>query len=169
MPNLINKTEVIEDTWTQVDSFESLTSASGTMQDKSNVLLPWSVFTETLLATGVNPAATLNIGVIVPNTTSPEEILANKDALGLIAIEFPVFTDGRGYSLARILRESGYTGELRATGDVLPDQLFYMARCGFDTFSLKSDKDAATALQHFQTFSVTYQAAEDIKQPIYHR
>lgn len=53
-----------------------------------------------------------------------------------IEIEFPKFMDGRGFSQARLLRENGYSGPLRAVGDVLVDQLFYMRRCGFDQFEL---------------------------------
>jgi uncharacterized protein (DUF934 family) len=61
--------------------------------------------------------------------------------LPLIAIRFPVFTDGRGYSLARLLRgRHGYAGELRAVGDVLRDQLYFLQRCGFDSFALRADQ-----------------------------
>jgi sulfite reductase (NADPH) hemoprotein beta-component len=85
------------------------------------------------------------------------------DALGivrLIAIHFPVFSDGRGYSLARILREQmGYKGELRAIGDVLRDQLFLMRRCGFDSFEMRADRNAADALPGLTDFSFAYQRA----------
>ena len=57
------------------------------------------------------------------------------EQLRLVEVDFPSFMDGRGYSAARILREAGYTGELRAVGDVLVDQLFDMRRCGFDAFA----------------------------------
>jgi uncharacterized protein (DUF934 family) len=90
--------------------------------------------------------------------------------LPLIAIEFPVFKDGRGYTTARLLRERyGFKGELRAVGDVLRDQLFYMQRCGFDAFELKPGKDIQGALQAFQEFSVTYQAAADDPRPLFRR
>ncbi|HCZ13184.1 MAG TPA: oxidoreductase, partial [Candidatus Accumulibacter sp.] len=73
---------------------------------------------------------------------------------------FPKFTDGRSYSTARLLRERyRYTGEIRALGDVLQDQLFYMRRCGIDAFALRADKDIEQALAGLRTFSDSYQAA----------
>jgi uncharacterized protein (DUF934 family) len=70
------------------------------------------------------------------------QLLPFLDRLSLIEIDFPVFGDGRGYSAAQILREAGYTGELRASGDVLLDQLAYMRRCGFDAFAPDSPINA---------------------------
>ena len=79
-----------------------------------------------------------------------------------IAVTFPKFTDGRGYSTASVLRgRLGYEGPLRATGDVLPDQVFYMARVGFDQLELRSDKSAQTAIDALSAFSVRYQASTD--------
>lgn len=80
----------------------------------------------------------------------------------LIAVHFPAFTDGRGYSTARLLRERyGFGGELRATGDILRDQLYELDRCGFDSFLLREDQDLAEALRAFDDFSEAYQAAAD--------
>ena len=79
-------------------------------------------------------------------------------------------TDGRGYSTARLLRERyGYQGEIRAIGDVLQDQLFLMARCGFDAFALRADKSIEKALAAFETFKAPYQAAVDQPQPLFRR
>lgn len=90
--------------------------------------------------------------------------------LPLIAVEFPRFTDGRGYSLGRLLRERhGYRGELRAVGNVLRDQLFYMHRCGFDAFELQPGKSLQEALEAFGELSVRYQAAVDEPQPLFRR
>lgn len=90
--------------------------------------------------------------------------------LAVVAIEFPGFKDGRGYSAARLLRERfGYRGEIRAVGDVLRDQLFYMERCGIDAFELKPGKDLEGALQAFSEFSVTYQGASDDPRPLFRR
>ena len=89
-------------------------------------------------------------------------MLANDfDQLALIAVRFPKFTDGRGYSIARLLRRLGWKGELRAVGDVLRDQLFYMTRCGFDAFALRDDQDPQVALTAFSDFTVPYQPAID--------
>jgi uncharacterized protein (DUF934 family) len=108
-------------------------------------------------------------GVVLSSSQTADQIQA-LESLPLVAIEFPKFGDGRGYSTARLLRERfGYQGELRAVGDVLRDQLFYMARCGIDSFALKSGKDAEGALQAFEEFSVTYQAGADDPRPLFRR
>ncbi|KAK76349.1 DUF934 domain-containing protein, partial [Bordetella holmesii] len=70
----------------------------------------------------------------------------------------PVYTDGRGYSLAQLLRRNfGWKGELRAVGDVMIDTIYYQARVGFDSFLVKPGHDPQQALQAFKTFSVRYQ------------
>lgn len=109
------------------------------------------------------------VGLRLRSSEAPENILALEQA-PLIAIEFPSFTDGRGYSNARLLRDRfGYRGELRAVGDVLRDQLFYMARVGIDSFALKAGKDIEGALAAFADFSVTYQASADEPRPLFRR
>ncbi|MBB3189107.1 DUF934 domain-containing protein [Halomonas cerina] len=88
----------------------------------------------------------------------------------LVAIDFPKFTDGRGYSIARLLRERyGYTGQIRAVGDVLIDQLFYMSRCGFDAFLLREDQVVEDALKALDTFSLSYQPGTDDPEPLFRR
>ncbi|MFD2189978.1 DUF934 domain-containing protein [Pistricoccus aurantiacus] len=88
----------------------------------------------------------------------------------VIAIDFPAFTDGRGYTLARQLRERyGYRGEIRAVGDVLIDQLFYMHRCGFDAFLLREDQVVEDALNAQHTFSLSYQISIDTPEPLFLR
>ena len=85
-------------------------------------------------------------------------------------VNFPQFTDGRGYSIARLLRERyGWRGELRAIGDVLRDQLFYLSRCGFDAFALRDDQDPHAALTAFDDFSEAYQASVERPQPLFRR
>lgn len=110
------------------------------------------------------------VGVWLDVTEGPEAIASDLAAFSVIAVNFPKFTDGRGYSTGRLLRERfGYQGELRAIGDVLHDQLFLMARCGFDAFALKEGKDIAKALAAFETFKTPYQAAVDQTQPLFRR
>lgn len=90
--------------------------------------------------------------------------------VSLVAINFPKFGDGRGYTKARLLRERfGYKGELRAVGEVLADQLQYMLRCGFDSFALAEGKDVAAAIRAMTDFTITYQAATDDPRPLYRR
>jgi len=109
------------------------------------------------------------VGVRLRSDELPEQIEA-LDRVPLIAVEFPKFADGRGYSSARLLRDRfGYKGELRAVGDVLRDQLFYMARVGFDSFALKAGKDIEGALLAFDDFSVSYQPAADDQRPLFRR
>ena len=97
-----------------------------------------------------------------------EDVAQYLDQFSLLALEFPAFKDGRCYSHARLLRDRyHYQGDLRAVGDVLRDQLFYMLRCGFSSFFIRGDKDIEDALNALKDFSVTYQAAADDKPPIY--
>jgi uncharacterized protein (DUF934 family) len=87
-----------------------------------------------------------------------------------VAIVFPVFTDGRGYSQATLLRKRlGYTGRLRAVGDVLVDQVNYMARAGFDEIELREDQSLEAARKALTQFSAHYQAAQDGSVPVWQR
>jgi uncharacterized protein (DUF934 family) len=98
-------------------------------------------------------------------------MLAGKvNEVPLIAVNFPRFVDGRGYSIGRLLRERfGYEGDMRAIGDVLLDQLQFMKRCGFSTFVLRADKDSSEAARYLDFFSQTYQAAWDTDLPLFRR
>ena len=106
--------------------------------------------------------------VWIDGATDTEALLDDLDSFDLIALDFPAFKDGRSYSHARLLKQRyNFKGELRAIGDVLQDQLFYMLRCGFDSFQLKEGKDAEAALKGFNDFTVRYQAAADDAVPVY--
>jgi uncharacterized protein (DUF934 family) len=110
------------------------------------------------------------VGVRLRSDQEAKELADLLPDLALVAVEFPGFKDGRGYTTARLLRERfGFRGELRAVGDVLRDQLFYMERCGFDSYELKAGKDIEGALQAFSEFSVTYQGATDDPRPLFRR
>ncbi|HEX5125137.1 MAG TPA: DUF934 domain-containing protein [Rhodocyclaceae bacterium] len=88
----------------------------------------------------------------------------------IIAVHFERFADGRGYSIATMLRlRYGYKNELRAFGDVLRDQLFLMKRCGFNAYQIRADRSAEDALPSLQDFSEPYQGAVDITQPLWRR
>jgi uncharacterized protein (DUF934 family) len=85
-------------------------------------------------------------------------------------VEFPQFGDGRGYSTARLLREKhGFRGELRAIGDILRDQLYYLRQCGFDTFALQPGRNVAEALAAFDDFRDNYQATVAQPVPLFRR
>ena len=89
------------------------------------------------------------------------------DRLRLVEIDFPKFRDGRGFSSARILREMGYTGEIKATGDVLLDLVFFMRRCGFDSFAPTAPFDAADVEAALNRYPYVYQHAADAAIPIW--
>jgi uncharacterized protein (DUF934 family) len=99
----------------------------------------------------------------------PEELYDYLEQLQLIVINFPVFTDGRGFSYARSLREQGYAGELRAAGNFIRDQLTYLRRCGFDAFQMSDDSRLEAALASLSDFSEYYQAAADQPLPLFRR
>ena len=100
----------------------------------------------------------------------PAAFAAGLDDVTRVEVNFPSFTDGRGYSIARLLRERhGYGGELRAVGDVQRDQVFYLARCGFDAFQLREGEDAEAALAALGDFSEAYQASVERPQPLFRR
>ena len=102
------------------------------------------------------------IGIFLRSDQSPEKIGESMDRFSLVAIDFPVFTDGRGFSYARILREQlGYKGELRAVGDVRRDQYLYMLRCGFNAFEMKKDSDLEDWNDAAKEFSAFYQVTGD--------
>lgn len=110
------------------------------------------------------------VGVWFDSHEEPELLAEQIQSLPVIAVNFPQFTDGRGYSTGRLLRERfGFMGELRAIGDVLRDQLFYMARCGFNAFAVRADRCIHDALHGLTDFSETYQAAADQPQPLFRR
>lgn len=94
-------------------------------------------------------------------------LIPHLDQVTLIDISFPTFRDGRGYSAARILREAGYAGELRASGDVLVDQLLYMRRCGFDSFAPAAPISAAATTTALSHFDAVYQRAADGQVPVW--
>ena len=95
------------------------------------------------------------------------ELVPHRERLALVEVNFPAFGDGRGYSSARILREAGYDGELRAVGDVLVDQLAYMRRCGFDAFEPDQQFDMDDVKAAFERWPEVYQNAADDRTPIW--
>ena len=110
------------------------------------------------------------LGVWLASNERPEDLKGDLDRFDVIAVDFPRFADGRGYSIAYNLRARlGYTGELRAIGDVLRDQLFYMQRVGFDSFAPRPDKNIYDALKGLTDFSETYQTSFDQKLPLFRR
>jgi uncharacterized protein (DUF934 family) len=109
-------------------------------------------------------------GIVLSTADDPAAIAADLDRISTIVIEFPQFTDGRGYSTARLLRERyGFKGEIRAAGEVLRDNLFYLSRCGFDSFVLSDQSKLDEALSGLSDFSDGYQASVERPQPLFRR
>tara|TARA_B110000046_G_scaffold183991_1_gene221375 strand:+ start:1223 stop:1711 length:489 start_codon:yes stop_codon:yes gene_type:complete len=144
-----------------------LVSADTDTPVQGDILLPVSQWQEQRDALANHPGA---VGVWID---SHEEIEAFVDAildLPVIAINFPKFVDGRGFSLARLLRERyEYCGEIRAIGQIIRDQLFFMQRCGFNAFAFETELDLVEAIKSLQDFSDAYQVAVDQPQPLFKR
>lgn len=148
MISVIKDRQLVDDAWIWFKEPEQTMPHAGTA-----LILPW----QSWLGSG---AALLRQGYRIGLWLAPETSLTELEqrwpellALPLLAIHFPSFTDGRGYSLARDLRRLGYRGELRAIGEVLRDQLFFLERCGFNAFALAPGQDPQAALAAFNAYS----------------
>ena len=110
------------------------------------------------------------LGLVLAADDEPARAVPFFPHVTLIGVQFPKFTDGRGYSTAVLLRTRlGWRGELRAVGDVLQDQLYALRRVGFDSFALRSGRDPQAALAGFTPFSGAYQGSVDDPRPAYAR
>ncbi|MFJ4289160.1 DUF934 domain-containing protein [Cupriavidus sp. NPDC089707] len=163
---------IVEDNWTVLRATEaqplSEERIAAAVQGQDAVLFPLSVWkaNEALLA-GRDAART---GVWLAPEDEPGDAVAYFDRVSLVAVDFPVFRDGRGFSTAYLLRTRyKWEGQLRAIGDVLRDQLNFMKRCGFDAFAVRADKNIEDAIKGFTEFTVTYQASVDEPLPLFRR
>lgn len=159
MATLIKNKRILADSWQQLKP-----AAEGGLPNVAltgDWMVPMAMWTEQRTQLSQRSVHGGRNGVLLENTDDPRVLVEDFDKLALIAVRFPKFTDGRGYSIARLSRRLGWQGELRAVGDVLRDQLFYMTRCGFDAFELRQDQDAQAALTAFSDFSAPYQPAID--------
>jgi uncharacterized protein (DUF934 family) len=163
MTTLIKDRALAANTWR---TLQADAAQSGELPAGEDLIVPlplWITQRVALLA------RTGRTGVWLRPSDDPAALVTAPPLPDLIAVHFPVFSDGRGYSTARLLRERhGFRGELRAIGDVLRDQLFELARCGFDAFELRADQDAPQALKAFDDFTEVYQAATD-RGPLFER
>ena len=166
MSKIIKNGQIIDDGWQVLKLAEEQTAEAITLPD-APTLLPlavWLARKDEILA-GKQP-----VGIWLESNEGPETIANDLAHFTVIGVNFPKFADGRGYSTARLLRERfAYTGEIRALGDVLRDQLFLLKRCGFDAFAVRQDKDIEAALAGLTAFSESYQTAVDQPQPLFRR
>lgn len=162
---IIKNREVVQDDWTVLrlnagDTAQTVDVPAG------KVIVPLKVWQAQ--ADALNARA--DLGVWLESCDRPEALLQDIERFAVIAVDFPAFGDGRGYTIAYLLRERlGYKAELRAIGDVLRDQMFYMQRAGFNAFAPRKDRDINEALKGLSDFSEAYQASSDQKLPMYRR
>lgn len=165
MPKLIKDGAIAHDRWTllkEATGPEVLQVLLG-----KNLIVPlrfWKEYRQELNEYSGEIAVWLN------SDEDVAEIADHLPQLSLVALNFPVFSDGRSYSNARALRQRyDYQGEIRAIGDVARDQLFYMSRCGFDAFELRYDQDEELCLQAFNDFKTTYTSTVTEPLPLFKR
>lgn len=156
---IIKDGKIVQDDWRHIADAESLPSGKFTV-----TFARWQADKENLQSVGVE------LGLRLRGEDPIEAVAEELNRFGLITIEIPAMADGRGFSLARLLRERyGYTGELRARGDFIRDQMFFLARVGVNAFEAPPGQDLAALLPALSEFTVKYQAAADEKQPLYRR
>jgi len=129
-----------------------------TLPDTADIIVPFKVLLADWKALRARPG---RLGVDFANVERAEALKTFIADLDLVAVVFPSFTDGRGFSLARALRRLGFAGELRATGNVLPDQLAFLIQVGFDAVATSPRFAPETWLKAAGAMSLAYQAAPD--------
>ena len=166
MAKIIKNGQIVDDAWLVLKLSEEQAPESVALPD-TPTLLPlavWLAHKDEILA------RKQPVGIWLESNEGPESIANDLKHFTIIGVNFPKFADGRGYSTARLLRERfAYSGEIRALGDVLRDQLFLLRRCGFDAFAVRQDKDIEAALAGLTAFSESYQTAVDQPQPLFRR
>ena len=153
MPRLIKDAAIIEDQWLPLEADNDSPRAGHLL-----TLEQW----EALDTKGGS-------AVLLEPDQPPSPLFDSLADVELVAINFPAFTDGRGFSYARELREKGYTGEVRAVGHFIRDQLHYMSRCGFDAFQFADESQLEESLASLEDFDEHYQAGIDEPLPLFRR
>lgn len=154
---LIREGRVTEDTWRYIGDDEPLPPECSVIVS----LERWEKDKDALRSCN-HP-----IGIQLRSDQSPVVLVDDLGSFGLVALDFPVYKDGRAYSYARRLRdEMGFTGEIRATGNVLRDQFLFMLRCGFDAFEIQKERDIAAWKDALAEMSIFYQPAADSRTPV---
>jgi uncharacterized protein (DUF934 family) len=165
MPKIIKHSSIIDDNWTLVRLADGET-ANTVQLPAGDIIVPLDVWQARKAELMARPQR----GVWLAPDELAQDIATDLANLQVVAIDFPQFADGRGYSTAALLRgRFGWRGELRAIGEVLKDQLFYLSRVGFDAYAVREGKDLEDALKALNDFSETYQAAVDEPLPLFRR
>ena len=160
MPQILKDTQVVSDNWILLDeNAESLPNGDLLLSFEQ-----WQNFAEQLS----NHSG--SIGVWLEGHAEIEQIIEPLLNLPLIAINFPKFADGRGFSAARLIRERyNYSGELRAIGGFIRDQLYLLKRCGFNAFQFSDENELSDAAESLKDFSENYQVSVDQENPLFRR
>lgn len=155
MPLIRNGAEVADDAWVRVADDDPLPEDCHALVSMAR----WLDERDRLAARNAP------IGVALAASDNPDAIMDDLGRFGLIEVEFPMFKDGRGFSYARLIRHrGGYDGELRARGHVLPDQIFYLVRCGFDAIDGDDRITEAAWTEAMSRFTHVYQTTGDGRQ-----
>ncbi|CAA0090866.1 Uncharacterised protein [BD1-7 clade bacterium] len=159
MPKLIKNAAIAEDGYQVI---EDKTIVDAAVLPEGDIIVHIDVWN------AIKDSTDRQVGVWLDSDTPPHDLAETCNSLPVIAINFPAFTDGRGYSYAHTLRmQYDYTGELRAIGDVLLDQLTYMNRVGFSSYAMREDQNLDVALKHLHDFTTPYQASIDKPEPLF--
>lgn len=162
---IIKGRDIVDDDWSVLKLDEGQTPEAVEVP-AGKIIVPLAVW----LAQRELLAARPQIGIWFAPDELAHTVKDDLDKFAVIAVDFPKFSDGRGYSIAfNLRRRLGYQGELRAIGDVLRDQLFQMQRCGFDAYATREDRSIHDALKGLTVFSETYQASVDTPLPLFRR
>jgi uncharacterized protein (DUF934 family) len=153
---LLKQDGIAADSWTRIDDDAEIAPGNTGVTQPIISLTRWKRDRDTLLALNGE------IGIVLGSDESPALIADDIHRFGVICLNFPKFTDGRGYSYARLLRSRyNYTSEIRAIGNVLRDQALFMRRCGIDALEIMDGRSTDGWRQAFAEFSIRYQPAED--------
>ena len=144
---LLKNNALISDTWIHGNADGELPASGDVIVPFARLLREWEALSQ----------RDGKLGVQLGNVDRAEALSIFLPSLATIVLSFPAFSDGRAYSIARQIREMGYRGELRATGNVLPDQLQFMLQVGFDTFEIGERFPLSTWQQASKQMSLAYQ------------
>jgi uncharacterized protein (DUF934 family) len=165
MALIIKDRNVVTDPWLRLELNPDGTSPAAPAA--ADVIVPLTMWREQRVHLLVRPG---RLGVWLDSHEEPSAIAEDLKLFGIVAVNFPKFGDGRGFSTGRLLRERyGWKGELRAIGDIFRDQLFYLSSVGFDSFVLREGEDPHEALVGFGVFSESYQASVERPLPLFRR
>lgn len=158
---IIKNNTIINNDWTL------MTGENVAMLPSGKIIIPlsaWNSNYQTLKKIEPPPGLLLNAD------EDPASFLGEMHSLPIIAVNFPAFTDGRGFSIGNLLRERyAFKGELRACGGIICDQLYYLKRCGFDSFQFNNTPELESAMKSLNDFSDDYQISATQASPLFRR